>query len=92
MGLNGLITKEWKVRLKATPDTHRPAGEWHWGFLPSCGSLGQGEESREDGAPPSSAAPHLLAVLLQALVVFAQRGQVDEGDHVLKAVDPLLAF
>lgn len=54
---------------------------------------GLGEEkSREDGAPASSGAPHLLVVLLQALVIFAQRGQVDEGDHVLKAVDPLLAF
>lgn len=35
---------------------------------------------------------HLLIILLQALVILAQRGQVDEGNHILKAVDPFLAF
>lgn len=79
--------KEWKGRLKATLDTHRPAQEWHWASCPAVGTRANGGRRAEN-----TVAPHLLVVLLQALVVFAQRGQVDEGDHVLKAVDPLLAF
>lgn len=50
------------------------------------------KKSRGDGTPTSPVAPHLLVVLLQTLVIFTQRGQVDEGNHILEAVDPLLAF
>lgn len=72
MGLNGVIMKECKERLKATPDTLRPSQESHWGFLLSRGSLGPwGVKSRGHGALASTVAPHLLVVLLQALVILA---------------------
>lgn len=57
-------------------------------LLGSCRPPGQ----RRSGRPAPAAAPHLSVVLLQALVVLAQGGQVDEGNHVLEAVDPLLSF
>lgn len=62
------------------------------GFDAAAGPWASGEESEGEGAPASAVAPHLLVVLLQALVILAQGGQVDEGDHVLEAVDPLLSF
>ena len=90
LGFNGLTTKEWTVTLKVKRDTQSSTQE----CLLSCGSPAQGgdKKSRGNGAPASIVAPHLLVVFLQTLVVFTQRGQVDEGDHILEAVDPLLAF
>lgn len=75
-----------RVELKATPDTHRPAQQWQW--VP-CSAAARARRRRR---PCPRGGPHLLVILLQTLVVFTQRGQVDEGNHVLEAVDPLLAF
>lgn len=58
----------------------------------AVGSLLSRGPGQEEAAPCPRGGPHLLVILLQTLVVFAQRGQVDEGNHVLEAVDPLLAF
>lgn len=42
--------------------------------------------------PRGEGRPYLLVVLFQALVVLAKGRQVDEGNDVLEAVDPLLAL